>query len=49
MSNTIYLFAAFGTTWVILFAYIFRMLKEQKALEIRVEKIREILDKDLKD
>ncbi len=43
MANTQYLFAAFGITWVILFAYIFSIMRRQKSLENDLEKIQEIL------
>ena len=47
MSNTVYLFSAFSITWAILFIYIFRMVKEQHVLKIKVDKIEEILEKDI--
>ncbi len=47
MSNTVYLFSAFSITWAILFIYIFRMVREQHVLKIKVDKIEEILEKDI--
>ena len=44
MGNTIYLFAAFSLTWSIIFIYILSMLKRQKTLEIRIDRLREIID-----
>ena len=46
VSNTVYLFSAFSITWAILYIYIFRMVKEQHVLKIKVDKIEEILEKD---
>lgn len=46
MSNTVYLFSAFSITWAILFMYIFRMLREQHVLKVKVDRIEEILEKD---
>ncbi len=47
MSNTVYLFSAFSITWAILYIYIFRMVREQHVLKIKVDKIEEILEKDI--
>jgi CcmD family protein len=46
MEGTVYLFSAFGITWIALFLYIYSMLKRQKSLERQVEKISEFLDKN---
>ncbi len=46
MDGTIYLFSAFGITWIALFIYIHSMLKRQKSLESQIEKITEFLEKD---
>ncbi len=44
MGSTIYLFAAFSLTWIIIFGYILSMLKRQKTLEIRIDRLSEIID-----
>jgi CcmD family protein len=44
MGNAIYLFSAFGFTWGIIFIYILSLLKRQKMLEIRIDKLRGILE-----
>ncbi len=44
MESTIYLFTAFSLTWSIIFIYILSMLKRQKTLEIRIDRLREIID-----
>lgn len=44
MGDTIYLFSAFSLTWIIIFIYIISILRRQKSLEIRIEKIKAILD-----
>jgi len=44
MESTIYLFAAFSLTWIIIFIYIISILRRQKSLEIRIEKIKAILE-----
>ena len=46
MEGTVYLFSAFGITWIALFLYIYSMLRRQKALERQVEKITEFLKKN---
>ena len=40
MDNTIYLFAAFSITWSIIFVYIFRLFRSQKALNYQIYKIK---------
>ncbi len=49
MGNTIYLFSAFSFTWAIIFVYILSILKRQKMLEIRIDKLRGILEKEETD
>ena len=44
MGSTIYLFTAFSLTWIIIFSYILSMLKRQKTLEIRIDKLSEVVD-----
>ena len=46
MDNSLYLFAAFGITWIFLFIYVHSILRRQKTLENRIEKIAEFLEKD---
>lgn len=46
MDNTIYLFSAFSLTWIIMFIYIFSILRRQKSLEIRIEKMKTILENE---
>ena len=43
MEGTLYLFAAFSITWVIIFIYIFSISKRQKTLERQIKKISEAL------
>lgn len=44
MGGTIYLFSAFSLIWIIIFIYIISILRRQKSFEIRIEKIKAILD-----
>jgi len=46
MEGTLYLFSAFGITWIGLFIYIHSMLRRQKSLESQIEKITAFLEKD---
>jgi len=46
MDNSLYLFSAFSITWIFLFVYIHSMIRRQKTLESRIEKITEFLEKD---
>ncbi len=46
MENAIYLFSAFSFTWGIIFVYILSMLKRQKMLEIRIDKLKGILENE---
>ena len=43
MDNSIYLFAAFGITWTVIFIYIFRLNRSQKALAAQIYKIKKAL------
>ncbi len=49
MSGTVYLFAAFAIAWLFLFFYIFRMLRIQRSLEIQMDKIKKLLDREFRD
>ncbi len=44
MGSAIYLFAAFSLTWIIIFIYILSLLKRQKTLEIRIDRLSELID-----
>jgi CcmD family protein len=46
MDNSLYLFSAFGITWIFLFVYIHSMIRRQKTLESGIEKITEFLEKN---
>jgi CcmD family protein len=46
MEGTIYLFSAFGITWIALFIYIHSMLRRQKTMESQIEKITEFIEKE---
>jgi CcmD family protein len=46
MGSPIYLFSAFSLTWIIIFIYIFSMLRKQRTLEIRIEKLRATLESE---
>ena len=48
MTGTLYLFSGFSITWIILFIYLFSMVKRQKSLEIQIEKISSKLEKGSK-
>ena len=43
MAGTLYLFAAFSITWLIIFIYILSISRRQKTLERQIEKINEAL------
>ena len=45
MDNSIYLFAAFSITWSIIFIYIFRLARSQKALNYQIDTIKKALQK----
>ena len=47
MDNSIYLFAAFSITWSIIFIYIFRLSRSQKALNHQIYKIKKALQKNI--
>lgn len=46
MGGTIYLFAAFGITWIMIYLYIFSMLRRQKSLESRIDRVQALLEKE---
>ena len=39
MDNSVFLFAAFGITWTIVFGYVFKLFREQRALNARIDQI----------
>jgi len=47
MDNSIYLFAAFGITWSVIFLYIFNLSRRQKALDSQIYKIKKTLQKNI--
>ncbi len=47
MDNSIYLFAAFSITWSIIFIYVFRLFRSQKALNYQIIEIRKTLQKNI--
>ncbi|MBW1698948.1 MAG: hypothetical protein JRH18_21095 [Deltaproteobacteria bacterium] len=44
-NDTVYLFMAFGLSWMVIFGFIFKMLKSQKLLEVQIQKIKETLER----
>jgi len=47
MGNSIYLFAAFSITWSIIFIYIFKLSRSQKALSHQINKIKKTLQRNI--
>lgn len=47
MDGAYYLFAAFGITWVIIYLYMYSMLRRLKSLENRISRLKTCLQKDL--
>ncbi len=47
MDNSIYLFAAFGITWSMIFIYVFRLMRSQKALDHQIDEIRKTLQENI--
>ncbi|MFQ5771876.1 MAG: CcmD family protein [bacterium] len=47
MENSLYLFSAFSLTWLIIFLYIYSIFRRQNTLEIKIDKIKAILKKNL--
>jgi CcmD family protein len=47
MDNSIYLLAAFSITWSVIFIYIFRLSRSQKALNYQIDEIRKTLQKNI--
>ena len=44
MENAIYLFSAFGLTWLVIFVYVYSIFRRQNTLEIKIDKIKAILE-----
>lgn len=47
MDNSIYFFAAFSITWSVIFIYIFRLFRSQKALNYQIYQIKKRLQKTI--
>jgi CcmD family protein len=47
MDNSIYLIAAFSITWSVIFIYIFRLSRNQKALNDQINKIKKTLQETI--
>jgi CcmD family protein len=47
MDNSIYLFAAFSITWSVIFIYIFRLFRSQKALNYQINEIKKMLQENI--
>ena len=47
MDNSIFLFAAFGITWSIIFLYVYRLYRSQKSLDYQISKIKTRLQKNV--
>jgi CcmD family protein len=47
MDNSIYIFAAFSITWSVIFIYIFRLYRSQKALNYQIYEIKKTLQKNI--
>lgn len=48
MENALYLFSAFGISWIIISFYLYSLIKRQKLLESRLDKIRAMLESKVK-
>jgi CcmD family protein len=47
MDNSSYLFAAFSITWTVIFIYVFRLFRSQKALDSQIDKIKKMLQEKI--
>jgi CcmD family protein len=43
MGNSIYLFAAYGTLWLIIFIYVFQLFRSQQTLKNQLDNIEKML------
>jgi CcmD family protein len=49
MNNAIYLFAAFGLSWLLIFLYVFSIFKRQNMLELKIDKIKAAIENSRDD
>ena len=47
MDNSVFLFAAFSITWSVIFIYVFKLFKGQKALDAQIAAIKKTLQKEI--
>jgi CcmD family protein len=48
VDNSIFLFAAFGITWTIIFAYVFKLFREQRALGEKIDHIKATIQRSVR-
>lgn len=48
MDNSLFLFAAFSITWSIIFLYIYRLFRSQKALNYQLSEIEKTLQNSIR-
>jgi CcmD family protein len=48
MENSVYLFSAFSLTWLVIFMYVYSIFRRQHTLDIKIDKIKAILEKNQK-
>jgi CcmD family protein len=48
MDNGIFLFAAFGITWTIIFAYVFKLFRDQRALGEQIDHIKTTIRRNIR-
>jgi CcmD family protein len=48
MDNSLFLFAAFSITWSIIFLYIYRLFRSQKALNYQLSEIEKALQNNIR-
>jgi CcmD family protein len=47
MDNSVFLFAAFGITWSVIFIYVFKLFKGQRALDAQIASIKKTLQQEI--
>ena len=47
MDNSVYLFAGFSITWSVIFIYVFKLFREQRALKAQIASIKHTLQKKI--
>lgn len=47
MDNSVYLFAGFSITWSVIFIYVFKLFRGQRALNAQIAAIKQILQKKI--